>query len=241
MSSNHIFTPPRVNCKIFPTEVKFRLVTKVHHCAILDANGRAVPCGEQRHRTWYFRRGGDKRSLIRRNLIGNFLIETRFNGSLYLQEGEEPNFWEVRLSRPPIPGGLGDSFLSAVEQTVNSLISKQPETISETLREALKSDSPIQHQLSFSTREDSLAYHRILKNAVWDRHKLAIPEKTQVLLAELGAWCAEKRGRQTQIARRIRTTPQTVNDWLNGRKKMTGEQALRINELMGQARRGRKL
>jgi hypothetical protein len=38
-------------------------------------------------------------------------------------------------------------------------------------------------------------------------------------LAKLGDWCAEKRGRQSDLARAIEATPQAVNDWLNGRKK----------------------
>jgi len=34
------------------------------------------------------------------------------------------------------------------------------------------------------------------------------PEKAQELLAELGDWCAEKQGRQSEVARAIGATPQ---------------------------------
>ena len=58
-----------------------------------------------------------------------------------------------------------------------------------------------------------------------------------MLLAGLGDWCAEKRGRQTEVARAIGATPQAVNDWLNGRKKLSGEQTLRVQEFLLKARR----
>jgi plasmid maintenance system antidote protein VapI len=48
-------------------------------------------------------------------------------------------------------------------------------------------------------------------------------------LAQLAYWCEQAWGRQTQVAKAVGVTPQTVNDWLNGRKKMTGEQALRVS------------
>jgi hypothetical protein len=58
------------------------------------------------------------------------------------------------------------------------------------------------------------------------------PDKAEVLLAELSHWCAQKWGRQAYAAREVGTTAQMVNDWLSGRKKMTGEQALRVQELL---------
>jgi DNA-binding transcriptional regulator YdaS (Cro superfamily) len=59
------------------------------------------------------------------------------------------------------------------------------------------------------------------------------------LVAKLGAWCAEKRGRQTELARLTGATPQTVNDWLTGRKKMNCEQALRADAFMRKVERAR--
>jgi len=56
----------------------------------------------------------------------------------------------------------------------------------------------------------------------------------------LSHWCAEKWGRQAHAAREVGTTAQTVNDWLSGRKKMTGEQALRVQELLQKESRQRK-
>ena len=77
------------DCRIYMVEVY----------AILDAKGCVVPCSEQRWRSWYFRRG-QKPSLIKRQLLGNYLIETCFYSQVHVLEGEEPNFWRVRLTKP---------------------------------------------------------------------------------------------------------------------------------------------
>jgi hypothetical protein len=208
------------------------LVEKLQRYAILDSEGNAVPCGEQKHATWFLLRGGDRRSLIKRHLIGNYLIETCFKGDAF------PHFWRVRLTSPPNPPPASGSFLAALESSANSALSYKAETISE----ALKRDGPVQHELSFTTREDALSHHGQLIKAVRKRERLKRrkgPEKTQVLLAELGEWCAEKWGRQSELARAIGVTPQAVNDWLNGRKKMTGEQALRVSEFVAKTRSSR--
>jgi hypothetical protein len=60
------------------------------------------------------------------------------------------------------------------------------------------------------------------------------------LVTKLGAWCAEKRGRQTELARLTGATRQAVNDWLNGRKKMNGEQALKADAFMRKVRAGQR-
>jgi transcriptional regulator with XRE-family HTH domain len=66
------------------------------------------------------------------------------------------------------------------------------------------------------------------------------PEREQQLLAELGLWCERKWGRQAEVARRVGVSPQTVNDWLSGRKKMTGAQALSVLELVTKERKRRQ-
>lgn len=205
--------------------------------AILDAKRRVVPCNEQRWKSWYLLRGGQKRSLIKRQLIGNYLIETCFYGQVHALESEEPSFWRVRLTRPPNPTPSGNSFMAVLSSTIESKNSGKAETISEVLRQ----EGPVEHELSFNTPEDALNHHRQLTGAVrkHERLKNTGPEKAQELLAELGDWCAEKRGRQSELARAIGATPQAVNDWLNGRKRMTGEQALRVKEFVAKTRRSR--
>jgi hypothetical protein len=209
----------------------------VEHFAVLDGSGRVVFCGQQRWRTWFFVRGGEKRSLIKRNLIGSYLIETCFNGHVSVLESEQPCFWRVRLTNPPNPSPSAGSFLGVIENTIDSAVARDAETISEVLTQ----EAPIKHELSFATIEDGLEYHRRLIQEVRKNERLhrKEPEKAQELLAELGDWCTEKRGRQSEVARAIGATPQAVNDWLNGRKNMTGEQALRVRAFMQQKRRSR--
>jgi DNA-binding XRE family transcriptional regulator len=54
------------------------------------------------------------------------------------------------------------------------------------------------------------------------------PDEVEELLAQVSDWCSEQHGRQTQIAKAIGTKPQTINDWLNGRKRPTAKYALRL-------------
>jgi hypothetical protein len=79
--------------------------------------------------------------------------------------------------------------------------------------------------------------HREAVKIIRDHQRAGRPEQTQMLLAVLSDWCGEKWGRQTQAARTIGATPQAVNDWLNGRKKMSAEQALRLAEYLKKERR----
>ena len=112
----------------------------------------------------------------------------------------------------------------------------------ETIDEILRHEGPVEHELSFSTPENALNHHRLLSTAVRRHERLERkstgPEKAEELLALLGDWCAEKRGRQSELVRAIGATPQAVNDWLQGRKRMTGEQALRVKEFVARTRRG---
>jgi hypothetical protein len=61
-------------------------------------------------------------------------------------------------------------------------------------------------------------------------------QRTAKLLERLKIWCAEERGRQAEAARFVQTTPQTVNDWLAGRKQLTGEQALALQAFLAKQR-----
>jgi DNA-binding transcriptional regulator YdaS (Cro superfamily) len=62
-------------------------------------------------------------------------------------------------------------------------------------------------------------------------------ELTEKLLSDLKAWCSEKYGRQTEIAKILGVQPQTVNDWFGGRKQLMGEQALAIQAFLKKHRR----
>jgi hypothetical protein len=206
--------------------------------AVLNGKGGVVLCSEQRWIKWYILRGGQKRSVLKRQLLGEYLIETRFYGEVQMVAGEEPNFWRVRLTKPPDPAVVLNSFLGALNSTIQSKMSGKAETIDEILRH----EGPVEHELSFDTREDALNHHQQLCTAVRRHERLKVgtgAEKAEALLAELGDWCAGKRGRQSELARAIGATPQAVNDWLQGRKRMTGEQALRVKEFVARTRRGR--
>jgi len=53
------------------------------------------------------------------------------------------------------------------------------------------------------------------------------------------AWRTPELGAPSSCSSPGEATPQTVNDWLNGRDKMTGEQALRVQELLQKENRKR--
>jgi hypothetical protein len=99
---------------------------------------------------WYALRGGQKRSVLKRQLLGDYLIETSFYGEVQVVAGEEPNWWRVRLTKPPDPAaGAGNSLMATFNSTIQSKISSKAETIAEILRH----EGPVEHELSFNTRE----------------------------------------------------------------------------------------
>jgi DNA-binding transcriptional regulator YdaS (Cro superfamily) len=61
--------------------------------------------------------------------------------------------------------------------------------------------------------------------------------RTEKLLSALKDWCAEKYGRQSEVARLLDVSPQQLTDWFKGRTQLTGEQALAIQEFMRHRRR----
>jgi len=61
---------------------------------------------------------------------------------------------------------------------------------------------------------------------------ISMGKRTTELLEILRAWCKEKRGRQTQVARILGVRPSTVADWMSGRRSFTGEQSLSVNEFL---------
>jgi DNA-binding transcriptional regulator YiaG len=57
-------------------------------------------------------------------------------------------------------------------------------------------------------------------------------ELTKKLLQEVKAWCEQQHGRQSELARRFRITPQSVSNWFAGTQELTGEQALALQLLL---------
>lgn len=64
----------------------------------------------------------------------------------------------------------------------------------------------------------------------------AMPARTEKLLAELKAWCDQERGRQSEVARLLGISRQTVSDWFRPEKhkQPTAEQALALLEFLKQ-------
>ncbi len=58
-------------------------------------------------------------------------------------------------------------------------------------------------------------------------------------MVHLKAWRDKEYGRRAEVAREVGTTRQTVSDWFAGRKQLTGEQALGIQEFLKIQRRSR--
>jgi DNA-binding transcriptional regulator YiaG len=56
--------------------------------------------------------------------------------------------------------------------------------------------------------------------------------RTEELIAEIEKWCAQKRGRQSELARTLGIKRQTVQAWIRRERRPTTEQALAIIELL---------
>jgi hypothetical protein len=71
---------------------------------------------------------------------------------------------------------------------------------------------------------------------------LEMPRRVKQLLAEAEAWCAEERGRRTELAKAAETTLQAVSAWFREYRKArpakqpTAEQALAILEFLKEKR-----
>ena len=67
-----------------------------------------------------------------------------------------------------------------------------------------------------------------------------MPEKaSERLLAELKAWCDQKRGRRAEIARMLNVSPQLVSDWMARRKTPTLDDGLKLMAFLKEHRRRR--
>ena len=202
--------------------------------AILNKKNEVVPCGEWRAKNWWCRSGGWRRSKIRIDCIRDTVVETSFTISSPVLDGPHL-FWRVSLYSPPEPkedpsGGLMSALNSSLARRCAIL------------EEALRATPPFRFEQSFGTLEVALQFHADLKKRLRAHRRLTMkmPEKSQEFLIELAYWCRQKWGRQALVAQVAGTTPQTVNDWLNGRKKMTGEQVLRVQEFLQKEQRRRR-
>ena len=52
------------------------------------------------------------------------------------------------------------------------------------------------------------------------------------LIADVEAWCSEKRGRQTELARAIGVDRQAVSAWFKKKQRPTGEQTLALQKFL---------
>jgi transcriptional regulator with XRE-family HTH domain len=62
----------------------------------------------------------------------------------------------------------------------------------------------------------------------------------EALINELKAWCKEKHGRNTQVAKMFDVSQQLVSDWFSGRAVPTLATGLKIQEFLKQQRRRRR-
>jgi hypothetical protein len=209
----------------------------IEQFAILDSKGNLRRCGKDRYRSWWAKRGGSGSVRIKFKMLDEFLIETVFKGKAYSLNSDEPCFWHVLVTRPPNPS-FAHGFMSALKKDLNQKCASKPETLAEVLKKG--GTANILYEREFSAQADALNHHREAMNAIRAYQRTGRPEQAQILLADLSDWCNERWGRQTQVARVIDTSPQAVNDWLNGRKKMTAEQALRIVEFLRKERKKTK-
>jgi predicted XRE-type DNA-binding protein len=197
--------------------------------AILDEKNQVVLCDYRRHRSWQ-RKDGEKRSLIKFNRIGLQEIETIFSGSSDALDGPHL-FWRVRLSiRRTTQRGCSPSADAQAKVFWTEVVEGIQGTRTSVFKPGL---------YKFITLEEALAFHEKVRNQCSEeiRSSRIKPEKSQELLAELSHWCEQRWGRQAEVASAVGTSRQTVNDWLSGRKKMTGEQALRVQEFLLKTRR----
>src|SRR5262249_9518743 len=171
---------------------------------------------------------GRRLSKLRYDQVEKYSVETRFSGKSYSPDGPHL-FWSLEVTkyegspshRSKDPSG---GFLTALEDTLALKCA--------TIQQLFDAEPRATYLEHFATREEALAAHAEMLKAVRKQARRAaiVPsELSQSLLAQLSYWCKQGWGRQTQVAKAVGTTPQTVNDWLNGRKKMTGEQALRAS------------
>jgi predicted XRE-type DNA-binding protein len=209
-----------------PDAVKFGITY-----AKLLKDGTVKFCSGYAHFRWMQFGPGQYKSKLEYNLVGLYSIETKFSGQSHSLDG--PHLWWTitvkKHASPPnrkqkdLSGGLLPAILDTVAPRCRSL------------KEIFDSPSDSVYSKSFSTKEQALDSHAEALKVI-RAHMRQSPgprlEPSQELLAQLSYWCEQGWGRQTKVAKAVHVSPQRVNDWINGRKKMTADQALLALEFL---------
>jgi DNA-binding XRE family transcriptional regulator len=66
-----------------------------------------------------------------------------------------------------------------------------------------------------------------------------MPKESEILLAELKAWCEEQYGRRAEVAETIGVSRQVVTDWLHGRGVPNLDNGLKLQRFLKKQRRSR--
>jgi DNA-binding transcriptional regulator YdaS (Cro superfamily) len=196
--------------------------------AKLLKDGSVKACSQRTHFKWLELYGGRRLSKLSYNQVGNYSVETRFSGESDSPDGPHL-FWTLEVIKYEGSPSHWDKdpsggFLTALKDTLALKCG--------TIQQLFDAQRHATYSEHFATRKEALEAHaRMLKAVRRQVRRVGVlpSELSQSLLAQLAYWCEQAWGRQTQVAKAVGVTPQTVNDWLNGRKKMTGEQALRVS------------
>jgi hypothetical protein len=65
-------------------------------------------------------------------------------------------------------------------------------------------------------------------------------EAPQNIINELKAWCAEKYGRNSKVARMLGVSPQLVHDWFSEKTIPTWPTGMKIQAFLGKSEGARK-
>jgi hypothetical protein len=189
-----------------------------------------VQCTARRWFNWLIR-GGYRQCLFKSEGIGEILIETGFVGQRRELDGP-PLFWAVRISNPrehTIGRNPALFPMSAFSRAFDkSSGADTPET--KLIEMVCRTPPPFMVERCFQTLPSAYTFHKLAAKQLRARERMSGKkiEKDQELLVELGSWCEQKWGWQALVARAVGVSLQMVNDWLAGRKKMTGNQALNV-------------
>jgi hypothetical protein len=201
-------------------------------------DGSIKVCSGRAHFGWKEFGPGKRLSKLRYDAVGKYSISAGFNGKSDAVDGPYL-WWELVIIKhkgdaPVRQRSSPDGFLDALEANLRKRCS--------TIRDVFESECEAIYSKGFATAKEAVvAYQDARKNVrahvINSRMR---PEPSQELLAQLGLWCEQVWGRQTEIAKVLGTTPQRVNDWINGRKRMNADQALFLREFLNPKQRRKK-
>ena len=206
--------------------------------AILLENGEIKACRQRGHYRWMEFGKGKRLSRVRYDVAGNYSVETHFTGESRALDGVHL-WWAMEVIKHNASPVRRHKNLS---HEGLALFSDALRARCETLKQLLDASSAAIYRAVFATKGEALAAHsdalKVVRAHMRTLDKERLGEPSQALLVQLSYWCEQGWGRQTVTATAVGVSPQRVNDWLSGRKKMTGDQALRLQAFL--ARRCRK-